>query len=55
MTEMPRMITLPPMASGKPNPYSVALEQLDRAAKMCGLPPPVREIQSQPKTEIITN
>ena len=55
MTEMPRMITLPPMASGKPNPYSVALEQLDRAAKMCGLPPAVREILSQPKNEIITN
>ena len=39
MTELPRPITLPPMASGKPNPYSVALEQLDRAAKVCGLSP----------------
>ena len=55
MTEMPRTITLPPMASGKPNPYSVALEQLDRAAKVCGLPPEVREILSQPKNELITN
>ena len=43
------------MASGKPNPYSVALEQLDRAAKVCGLPPEVREILSQPKNELIVN
>ena len=55
MTELPRPITLPPMASGKPNPYSVALEQLDRAAKVCGLPAEVREILSQPKNELITN
>src|SRR5262245_57415119 len=55
MTELPRPITLPPMASGKPNPYSVALEQLDRAAKVCGLAPEVREILSQPKNELITN
>jgi len=55
MTEMPRTITLPPMASGKPNPYSVALEQLDRAAKVCGLSPAIREILSQPKNELITN
>ena len=55
MTELPRPITLPPMASGKPNPYSVALEQLDRAAKVCGLAPEIREILSQPKNELITN
>jgi hypothetical protein len=46
MTEMPRTITLPPMASGKPNPYAVALEQLDRAAKVCGLALEIREILS---------
>jgi glutamate dehydrogenase (NAD(P)+) len=55
MSESPRTITLPPMASGKPNPYSVALEQLDRAAMVGGLPPAVREILSQPKNELITN
>src|SRR3954453_20099187 len=55
MTEMSRMITMPNMASGKPNPYSVAVEQMDRAAKVGGLPPAVREILSQPKNEIITN
>src|SRR4029079_1552151 len=55
MTEMPRTITLPPMASGKPNPYSVALEQLERAARICGLPPAVLQILSQPKNELITN
>src|SRR5437016_8104261 len=55
MTEMPRTITLPPMASGKPNPYSVALEQLDQAAKVRGLSPAVLQILSQPKNELITN
>jgi glutamate dehydrogenase (NAD(P)+) len=39
----------------KPNPYFVALEQLDRGAKLAGLTPAVREILSQPKNEIIIN
>ncbi len=43
------------MSDSKLNPYKVALDQLDRAAKICGLPPEVREILSQPKNEIITN
>jgi glutamate dehydrogenase/leucine dehydrogenase len=41
--------------SSKPNPYLVAQEQLDRAAKICGLPPEIRAILSQPKNELITN
>ena len=43
------------MSDSKPNPYKVALDQLDRAAKICGLPPEVREILSQPKNELIIN
>jgi glutamate dehydrogenase (NAD(P)+) len=43
------------VSDSKPNPYKVALDQLDRAAKICGLPPEVREILSQPKNEVITN
>jgi glutamate dehydrogenase (NAD(P)+) len=41
--------------AGKPNPYQVALAQLDRAAKVAGLSPAVREILSQPKNELIIN
>jgi glutamate dehydrogenase (NAD(P)+) len=56
MLEPPRADTLsPPAASGKPNPYLVAVEQLDRAAKIAGLSPVVREILSQPKNELIIN
>jgi glutamate dehydrogenase (NAD(P)+) len=39
----------------KPNPYTVALEQLDRAAAVAGLPPAIRDILSQPKNELIIN
>jgi glutamate dehydrogenase (NAD(P)+) len=39
----------------KPNPYTVALAQLDRAAKILGLPSEVRAILSQPKNELIIN
>ena len=39
----------------KPNPYFVALEQLDRGAKVAGLSPAIREILSQPKNELIIN
>ena len=39
----------------KPNPYEVALAQLDRAARVAGVPQAVREILSQPKNEIIIN
>ena len=47
---------MPPMASGKPNPYSVALEQLDRAAQdRAASAPAMREILSQPKNELIIN
>jgi glutamate dehydrogenase (NAD(P)+) len=42
-------------SSGKPNPYVVALSQLDRSAKVAGLAPEIREILSQPKNEIIIN
>jgi glutamate dehydrogenase/leucine dehydrogenase len=41
--------------AAKPNPYLVAQEQLDRAAKIAGLAPEVRAILSQPKNELITN
>jgi glutamate dehydrogenase/leucine dehydrogenase len=41
--------------TGKPNPYLVAQEQLDRAAKISGLAPEVRAILSQPKNELIVN
>ena len=39
----------------KPNPYTVALEQLDCAAAVAGLPAAVRDILSQPKNELIIN
>jgi glutamate dehydrogenase (NAD(P)+) len=39
----------------KPNPYEVALAQLDRAARVSGVPQAVRDILSQPKNEIIIN
>src|SRR5664279_2634142 len=39
----------------KPNPYDVALAQLDKAARVAGISPAVREILSQPKNEIIVN
>ena len=57
MPEQTRPSTVSPATppSTKPNPYSVALEQLDRAAKVANLDPAVREILSQPKNEIITN
>jgi glutamate dehydrogenase/leucine dehydrogenase len=56
MLDTPRADTLsPPASAGKPNPYLVAVEQLERAAKICGLDPAVRDILSQPKNEIIIN
>jgi glutamate dehydrogenase (NAD(P)+) len=63
MHEPPRAETLSPPTSshpattsaGKPNPYLVALEQLDRAVKVCGVSPVVRDILSQPKNELIIN
>src|SRR5437764_6402644 len=42
-------------AKDKPNPYDVALAQLDKAARVAGISPAVREILSQPKNEIIVN
>jgi glutamate dehydrogenase (NAD(P)+) len=45
----------PVTSAGKPNPFLVALEQLDRAARICGLSPTVRDILSQPKNELIIN
>ena len=44
-----------PEEKQKPNPYFVALEQLDRGAKVAGLSPAIREILSQPKNELIIN
>jgi glutamate dehydrogenase (NAD(P)+) len=41
--------------SAKPNPYLVAQEQLDRAAKISGLSPEIKAILSQPKNELIIN
>ena len=41
--------------AAKPNPYLVAQEQLDRAAKVAGLLPEVQAILSQPKNELIIN
>ena len=40
---------------GKPNPYEVALAQLDKAARVAGTSPAVRDILSQPKNELIVN
>jgi glutamate dehydrogenase (NAD(P)+) len=39
----------------KPNPYEVALAQLDRAVRVAGAPQSVRDILSQPKNELIVN
>src|SRR5450432_1988923 len=46
---------MPESEKPKPNPYTVALQQLDRAAPVAGIPPAVREILSQPKNELIVN
>src|SRR5450432_573907 len=46
---------MPDSEKSKPNPYQVALQQLDRAAPVAGIPPEVREILSQPKNELIVN
>jgi glutamate dehydrogenase (NAD(P)+) len=51
---------MPPDGEGvpeksKPNPYAVAIEQLDRAARVAGISADVREILSQPKNELIIN
>ncbi len=54
-TPTPAPLTTPLPPSAKPNPYTVALEQLDRAAKVCNLDPVVRDILSQPKNELIIN
>jgi len=56
MTAPSRADTLsPPAPVDKPNPYKVALSQLDRAAKVAGISPVVRDILSQPKNELIIN
>lgn len=46
---------MPESEKAKPNPYTVALQQLDRAVPVAGIPPAVREILSQPKNELIVN
>jgi glutamate dehydrogenase (NAD(P)+) len=43
------------MSDQKPNPYKIAQDQLDSAAKICGLPGPILSILSQPKNELIVN
>jgi glutamate dehydrogenase (NAD(P)+) len=56
MLEHSRADTLAPLPpAGKPNPYLVAIAQLDRAAKISGISPVVRDILSQPKNELIIN
>ena len=57
MSAAPIPVQDPPSAghSAKPNPYLVAQEQLDRAAKIAGISPEVRAILSQPKNELIIN
>ena len=57
MSAAPIPVQDPPSAghSSKPNPYLVAQEQLDRAAKIAGITPEVRAILSQPKNELIIN
>jgi glutamate dehydrogenase (NAD(P)+) len=57
MQEPLRADTLNPAATigGKPNPYLIAQDQLDRAARLCGLSQVVRDILSQPKNELIIN
>jgi glutamate dehydrogenase (NAD(P)+) len=42
-------------STGKPNPYAVAQDQLERAAKISGLSADVKAILSQPKNELIVN
>jgi glutamate dehydrogenase (NAD(P)+) len=46
---------MPASETSKPNPYTVALQQLDKAAAVAGTPPAIREILSQPKNELIVN
>jgi glutamate dehydrogenase/leucine dehydrogenase len=41
--------------AAKPNPYAVAQDQLDRAARISGLSPDINAILSQPKNELIVN
>jgi glutamate dehydrogenase (NAD(P)+) len=56
MLEPSRADTMsPPHAPGKPNPYLVAVAQLDRAVKLGAIPGSVRDILSQPKNELIIN
>jgi glutamate dehydrogenase (NAD(P)+) len=56
MLEHSRADTLAPLPpAGKPNPYLVAIAQLDRAAKISGISSVVRDILSQPKNELIIN
>jgi glutamate dehydrogenase (NAD(P)+) len=59
MSTVPLPVTDAPSGANstpsKPNPYLVAQEQLERAAKISGLLPEVRAILSQPKNELITN
>ena len=56
MLEPSRADTLsPPASHGKPNPYLVAVSQLDSAVKVGGISPVVRDILSQPKNELIIN
>jgi glutamate dehydrogenase (NAD(P)+) len=43
------------MSDQKPNPYKIAQDQLENAAKICGLSAPVASILSQPKNELIVN
>ncbi len=43
------------MSDQKPNPYKIAQDQLESAAKICGLAPAVTSILSQPKNELIVN
>jgi glutamate dehydrogenase (NAD(P)+) len=56
MLEPSRADTMsPPHPPGKPNPYLVAVSQLDRAVKIGGFSSTVRDILSQPKNELIIN
>src|SRR5882724_3224361 len=56
MLEPSRADTMsPPHPPGKPNPYLVAVSQLDRAVKIGGIPSAIRDILSQPKNELIIN
>jgi glutamate dehydrogenase (NAD(P)+) len=42
-------------STGKPNPYLVAQDQLERGAQIAGIRPEVKAILSQPKNELIIN